>query len=105
MQNTQHLLIAGFVALLVVLGAINFKYFPLGFMGVMRNPENRPRIDRSRFKAYFTWVVGLTVLFGIYNLAVTRDLGLVAEATGAELFFLLAGLQRVILYKNDKSHT
>ena len=105
MQNTQNLLIAGFVVLLVVLGAINLKYFPLGFMSAMKNPENRPHIDRSRFKAYFTWVIGLGLVFGIYNLAVTRDLGLVAEATGAELFFLLAGLQRVILYKKDKSHT
>jgi hypothetical protein len=100
----QDLLSIGLLVLLAALAVPNFKAFATGSVNLVKTPYKHPEIDKTRYKTYFTWVIGLTFLSGAYNLVVTRNLSLWAEATGLEMMLLAAGLVCVILYKKDDTH-
>lgn len=93
----------GFVVLILVLAILNFRPFVLGSVNMLRQPDKRPTIDRTKIGSYCAWVIGLTLLLGLYNLAFGRNLSIddLAKGTGMELFFLAVGLIAVILYKKD----
>lgn len=101
-RYTQGLLALGTIAILAALAIPNLKAFALGPMNLIRTPEKRATVDRSRYRAYFAWVICLSVLSGLYSLAVTRNLKLFSEATDTDTFFLAVGLVAIILYKKDR---
>ena len=95
------LLIIGFAGLMVVLAVLNFKPFVMGARNMFRPPYKHYTIDSKRIKTYLAWVIGLSLTFGIFNLALTLDLSYTIQVTKYEAFFLAVGLISVILYKKD----
>lgn len=102
MKYSHGLLAIGLMIVLFSMFWPNFKEFSLQFLNLFRTRDNQiqtTQIDRTRYSQYITWVIGLTLLCGLYNLAASRDLKLAAQITGFESFFLAVGLIQVILKK------
>jgi hypothetical protein len=103
MSNTQgYLIAAGFVIVVFAMFIPNFKPFVTGYRDLIAL-RGKPRvIDTSHIKRYIISVVSLSIICGLYNFAITRDMRIVGQFTGLESFFLAVGLITPVLYKKDK---
>ena len=105
-QYTQGLLALGTIAVVGGLAVPNIKASVIGYGNILHPSVAKRRVvDKSRIKSYLTWVIGLSVTCGLYNLAVTRNLALLGEATGTDAFFLAVGLVTVVLKTDQKGQT
>jgi hypothetical protein len=98
----QDLVVGGLVAVVLALAVPNAYFLFTDLPNMFQPPYKHPTIDKSHVKRYITWVLGLTILAGLYNLVVSLDAAVTLETTAYEAFFLAVGLIGIILYKREK---